>query len=87
MQKRIKKDLPKYNETLRKRLKEWQAESGEHFVYKGEAYAETMERQESEWAAYKDEVRICVSRRTSPEHVQRSDKTRSLRSSWLLPGF
>eukprot|EP00518_Triparma_eleuthera_P017841 CAMPEP_0197561450 /NCGR_PEP_ID=MMETSP1320-20131121/25203_1 /TAXON_ID=91990 /ORGANISM="Bolidomonas sp., Strain RCC2347" /LENGTH=227 /DNA_ID=CAMNT_0043123093 /DNA_START=15 /DNA_END=698 /DNA_ORIENTATION=- len=55
MQKRIKKDLPKYNDTLRKRLREWKAEAGEDFMYKGEPYALTMERQEAEWASYKDE--------------------------------
>jgi hypothetical protein len=55
MQKRIKKDLPKYNDALTKKLKEWHSECGEHFMFKGEPYADIMERQESEWATYKDE--------------------------------
>ncbi|GMH72763.1 hypothetical protein TL16_g06000, partial [Triparma laevis f. inornata] len=54
MQKRIKKDLPKYTDAITKKLKEWKAECGEDFMYKGEPYTTIMERQESEWAAYKD---------------------------------
>ncbi|GMI03769.1 hypothetical protein TrVE_jg5427 [Triparma verrucosa] len=54
MQKRIKKDLPKYNETLTKKLKEWKQMTGEDFMYQGLPYITIMERQESSWSAYKD---------------------------------
>ncbi|GMI43899.1 hypothetical protein TrCOL_g9137 [Triparma columacea] len=54
MSKRIKKDLPKYNDALSKKLKEWENECGEPFMFKGERYADIMSVQESEWRAYKD---------------------------------
>ena len=54
MQKRIKKDLPKYTEALQKKLGEWLTECGEDFYWKGEAYARVIDRQEAEWTVYKD---------------------------------
>lgn len=48
------KDLPKYNDALSKKLKEWENECGEPFMFKGERYADIMSVQESEWRAYKD---------------------------------
>jgi len=54
MSKRIKKDLPKYNDTLAKKLKEWEKECGEPFMFRGEKYADIMSTQESEWKAYKE---------------------------------
>lgn len=54
MSKRIRKDLPKYTDVLNKRINEWEAEHEEKFMFRGESYLETMERQEKEWKAYKD---------------------------------
>jgi protein regulator of cytokinesis 1 len=56
MNKRIKKDLPKYTEALLKRLKDWAAETGEAFKYGKDAenYSETMVSQEAEWQKFKD---------------------------------
>lgn len=54
MSKRIKKDLPRYNDALMKKLKEWEKECGEAFMFKGEKYADIMSNQENEWRAYKD---------------------------------
>ncbi|GMH62652.1 hypothetical protein TrRE_jg3967 [Triparma retinervis] len=54
MSKRIKKDLPRYNDALVKKLNEWERECGEAFMFRGERYADVMTTQESEWRAYKD---------------------------------
>jgi len=54
MQKRIKKDLPKYTDILSKKLREWEKECGEKFFWKGRDYAVVMAEQEQEWQAKKD---------------------------------
>ena len=54
MQKRIKKDLPKYTEVLAKKLREWEKECGEKFMWKGRVYADLMVEQEQEWQVRKD---------------------------------
>jgi protein regulator of cytokinesis 1 len=54
MSKRIKKDLPKYEEALSKKLKEWKKECGEDFMWKGESYESRMASQEEEWQKYKE---------------------------------
>ena len=54
MQKRIKKDLPKYTEALKKKMREWRRDTGEGFLYKGDEYENIMNKQEDEWRAYKD---------------------------------
>jgi protein regulator of cytokinesis 1 len=54
MARRIKRDLPKLTKLLEDKLREWKEESGEDFQLRGEIYAEVMERQEEEWAQYKE---------------------------------
>ena len=54
MSRRIKKDLPKYTELLQKKLREWVNTHGEPFFFKGEPYADVIQKQEEEWQQYKD---------------------------------
>jgi Ase1/PRC1/MAP65 family protein len=53
MAKRIKRELPKLTKLLEEKLLEWKDNSGEDFQFRGEVYAETMARQEEDWAVYK----------------------------------
>ncbi len=55
MSRRIKKDLPKYTERLEKKLKDWEIQNDEAFLFNGEVYLDVMKRQEEEWIKYKDD--------------------------------
>lgn len=54
MSRRIKKDLPKYTQVLRKKCIEWEQTHSSQFMYKDKSYLELMEEQEEQWKEYKE---------------------------------
>lgn len=54
MNRRIKKDLPKYTDVLVRKLNAWSKENNEPFLYSGEEYVNVIRRQEGKWRDYKD---------------------------------
>jgi len=54
MTRRIKKDLPKYTDALTKKLRDWESENGDPFIFNGESYLSTMKRQSDDWKNYKE---------------------------------
>lgn len=56
MAKRIKRELPKVTDMLEEKLKQWEDDHDEEFLYDGEAYSKRMEQQEADWLQFKDEL-------------------------------
>ena len=85
MSKRIKKDLPKYTEMLKKKIKEWEKDHGEIFFYKGCSYLESMRKQENEWQIYKNnEIQIKLKKK---QQGMITDKNASSSAQFIpLPG-
>lgn len=55
MAKRIKNDLPKYTMLLTKKLREWEQEHSEPFLYNGQDYTAVIQKQEEEWQEYNEQ--------------------------------
>lgn len=58
MARRIKRELPKLTALLEEKLQEWKENHGEEFQLHGQGYSEIMERQEEEWANYKNSLSL-----------------------------
>lgn len=54
MARRIKRDLPRLTTMLNDKLSEWKDSHDEGFQYQGQIYVDVIERQEEEWAEYKN---------------------------------
>lgn len=55
MAKHIKNDLPKYTMLLTKKLREWEEEHSEPFLYNGQDYSTVIHKQEKEWQEYNEQ--------------------------------
>lgn len=55
MAKRIKNDLPKYTMLLTKKLREWEQQHSEPFLYNGQDYTVVIKKQEEEWMEYNEQ--------------------------------
>ncbi|KAG7362213.1 microtubule associated protein MAP65/ASE1 family protein [Nitzschia inconspicua] len=74
MARRIKRDLPKLTKLLEEKLDEWKESNGEDFLYNGEIYAETMERQEEEWQEYKKSEMQLKLRKKQDDQIMEENK-------------
>lgn len=75
MSRRIKKDLPRYTELLQKKLKEWDENNGEPFLYKGQECVDVINEQEDEWRQYKDKQMQMKQLKRQEKADKKSSKT------------
>ena len=74
MARRIKRDLPRLTKVLEEKLIEWKEENSEDFLYRGEVYADVMERQEEEWNDYKEAEMKLKMKKKRAEQVLEENK-------------